>query len=403
MSQITDVNNDDGQVTLPSMRQVGYNQQKLVNYINSIKQPNSNFNVVAYTGVTLPANAYSTGVYSPIQNRIYLIPFYAASTQWYYINCETGIIVPYTAISLSNGSYDGGVYSPTQNRIYLVPYLRSANSQWHYIDCNLDTVVPYTHGMTLQSESYEGGVYSPIQNRIYFVKSYQSTTWHYINCDTGIVVAYNGVEAANRGYIGGVYSPTQNRIYLVPFGQANLATWHYIDCNITGPTGMVIAYTHGVTAVNSGYIGGVYSPTQNRIYFVPHAQGSQTKWHYIDCNVVGPTGMVIEYTHGVTTSIDAYAGGVYSPTQNRIYLVPHVMGLVATWHYIDCETGDVVPYTHGVTVSNRGYIGGVYSPTQNRIYLVPYNIIGTTFHYIQPHTSKNANISLMSGAMFNKY
>jgi len=41
------------------------------------------------------------------------------------------------------------------------------------------------------------------------------------------------------------------------------------------------AYAHGATAVNYAYAGGVYSPTQNRIYLVPLVQADQTNWHYI--------------------------------------------------------------------------------------------------------------------------
>ena len=43
----------------------------------------------------------------------------------------------------------------------------------------------------------------------------------------------------------------------------------------------VCQYTHGVTAVSVAYFGGVYSPTQNRIYLVPFLQSNQTNWHYI--------------------------------------------------------------------------------------------------------------------------
>jgi hypothetical protein len=45
--------------------------------------------------------------------------------------------------------------------------------------------------------------------------------------------------------------------------------------------GSVVAYTHGATAVVNAYVGGVYSPTQNRIYFVPYVQAAQSVWHYI--------------------------------------------------------------------------------------------------------------------------
>ncbi len=43
----------------------------------------------------------------------------------------------------------------------------------------------------------------------------------------------------------------------------------------------IIAYTHSVTVSSFGYFGGVYSPTQNRIYLVPMAQSVQPTWHYI--------------------------------------------------------------------------------------------------------------------------
>ena len=92
------------------------------------------------------------------------------------------------------------------------------------------------------------------------------------------VISYEGITAVNYAYSGGVYSPTQNRIYLVPFGQASQDTWHYVDCD----TGDIVGYSHGVTAVDYAYAGGVYSPTQNRIYLVPFGQATQDTWHYLD-------------------------------------------------------------------------------------------------------------------------
>jgi hypothetical protein len=122
-----------------------------------------------------------------------------------------------------------------------------------------------------------------------------------------------------------------------------------------------IAYAHGATVSgNSPYSGSVYSPSQNRIYFVPRTQGSQSVWHYINCD----TGAVVPYTHGATASSDAYASGVYSPSQNRIYFAPRGQGSETDWHYVNCDTGAIVAYTHGVFVSgNSPYSGGVYSPT----------------------------------------
>jgi hypothetical protein len=131
---------------------------------------------------------------------------------------------------------------------------------------------------------------------------------------------------------------------LVPFYQADESTWHYIDC----ATGNVVGYSHGATAVSDAYIGGVYSPTQNRIYLVPLDQASQSTWHYIDC----ATGNVVGYSHGVTAVSSAYYGGVYSPTQNRIYLVPGNQASQSTWHYIQFTgySDGIVPHMFGSSI-----------------------------------------------------
>ena len=93
------------------------------------------------------------------------------------------------------------------------------------------------------------------------------------------VQSYSNTSGSlSAGYIGGVYSPTQNRIYLVPYGQATSTTWHYIDCNI----GSLVGYT--APSLGSGaYFGGIYSPTQDRVYFAPFLQGNQSTWNHIDC------------------------------------------------------------------------------------------------------------------------
>jgi len=140
-----------------------------------------------------------------------------------------------------------------------------------------------------------------------------------------------------------------------------------------------VAYAHGITAVAYAYTGACYSPTQNRIYLVPFAQANQTNWHYIDCD----TGAVVAYAHGVTAVAGAYYGACYSPTQNRIYLIPFAQANQTNWHYIDCDTGAVVAYAHGITAVANSYSGACYSPTQNRIYLIPFAQANQAdWHYI---------------------
>jgi hypothetical protein len=163
----------------------------------------------------------------------------------------------------------------------------------------------------------------------------------------------------------------------------------------------VCQYTHGLSTlpVHSAYQGGVYSPTQNRIYFVPSAQSEQAQWHYIDCT----TGDVVAYTHGATAVINAYQGGSYSPTQNRIYFAPCGQADQTQWHYIDCTTGDVIAYTHGVTTEQYPYIGVSFSPTQNRIYFVPSNQSDhAQWHYLQEYTSAVIPPAVAAYPMFNK-
>ena len=125
--------------------------------------------------------------------------------------------------------YNDMVFSPTQNRMYLIPCIEKNREdeeyiplqlEWHYIDCVTGLVVAYEHGVDfselLDSASYHGGVYSPVQNRIYFVPYMQLTAplLHYIDCDTGQVLSYesnlNFFRRVNGGlvafnYLGGTY------------------------------------------------------------------------------------------------------------------------------------------------------------------------------------------------------
>ena len=100
----------------------------------------------------------------------------------------------------------------------------------------------------------------------------------------------------------------------------------------------VCAYKHGfgTTLSSIDSLGGVYTPTQNRIYFVPTFRSNLSTWLYMDCN----TGLMVEYAHGQPTLLQyAYEGGVYSPLQDRIYFCPYKQ--ITTWHYVDCKTGIV--------------------------------------------------------------
>ena len=106
----------------------------------------------------------------------------------------------------------------------------------------------------------------------------------------------------------------------------------------SGSEVFVQSYSNTSGSLSAGYIGGVYSPTQNRIYLVPYVQSSSTTWHYIDCNI----GLIVGYTAPSLTS-GAYQGGTYSPTQDRIYMIPNNQSTATFWNYIDCATGSQAP------------------------------------------------------------
>ena len=422
-------------ITVPEYSHSNYSGEGMSNYIQTLLNQGATLSGAnSYTnGATVTASSYIGAVYSPTQNRIYFVPSNQGAVHpgnpntqnWHYIDCNTGTVGTYLNPNISvSSAYFGGAYSPTQNRIYFAPAGQAlpnsvTTTNWQYINCNDGTVGTYPNPNTAVTSAYRGAVYSPTQNRIYFVPASQATPyngsngtqyWHYIDCNTGAVGTYlNPNNASTTAYSGGVYSPTQNRIYFVPSVQAEsiYPLWHYIDCN----TGNVGTYANPGTAVNSAYNGGVYSPLQNRIYFIPRLQSEpfpanpNTKfWHYIDCN----TGAVGTYLNPNTIRASSYTGGVYSPTQNRIYFVPREQaepGNINTqnWHYIDCNTSTPIvgTYPNPNNSVTGAYIGGTYCPVQNRIYFTPY-AVNTTWNFLDMQSSASTSKVLMSGAEYNK-
>ena len=390
-------------VKIPSYNQSNYSRQGVTNYIQSLMNQGSYLSSAnSYThGATVSNSGYGGSVYSPTQNRIYLVPSaQSGSANWHYIDCNTGTVVAYPKVvaTVTSDAYLGGAYSPTQNRIYFAPSNQAdpANAKWHYIDCNTGLVGEYDKPTNAIQYSYYGAVYSPIQNRIYFVPDASNSTWHYIDCNTGAVVNYSP-PVFNNSYVGGVYSPTQNRIYFVPNSTPNI-NWQYIDCN-DGSVGSYPKPTSGLTSGNS-YAGGAYSPTQNRIYFVPFDQADPTNstWHYIDCN----DGSIGTYPNPGTVTQGGYRGAIYSPTQNRIYFSPRTQGLniYPLWHYIDCNTGLVGTYPNPLNSVTNAYIGGSYSPTQNRIYFCPRGT-NSVWHFLDMQSNAHVSKVFMASTEYN--
>jgi hypothetical protein len=337
-------------------------------------------------GTNMVNLGYEGAVYSSNQDRIYYIPFSQSNqTTWHYLDCTDGIVYNYTVTALAAAAVVGGVYDPDQHRIYLAPGNSSA-SDWQYIDCSnanqtsgTATIVNYAHaGVGSGAIPYRYGAYSPNEKRIYWCPNTSVTTWHYIDTtqSTPTFVAYNaGAGHVSNDYRHNVYCPNQDRIYFVPSGRSDVSTWHYIDCT-DGTVNNVKSYSHGVGAlVNNGYWGGVYSPTDERIYMAPYDIATQTTWHYIDCSNASQTSgtaVVTPYTHGLGALSTAYMTEMlYAPDRNEIYMPTRLVS--TTWYVIDIVDSGVSPsfvgFTNGIA-TQRTY-GGAYSPNQNKIYLAP--------------------------------
>ena len=284
-----------------------------------------------------------------------------------------GVVQYAHGATADTGAYFGAVYSPNQRRIYLCPYKQGNNASWHYIDCVTEEVVAYDDPSTSMGDNaFYGGAYSPELNRIYFAPYAQANQdyWAYIDCSTGVATAYAHGAGSLTGYFytGAVHSPTQGRIYFIP-ALAAPSTWHYVNCS----TGAITGYSHGATIVDNGYQGGVYDPYNDMIWFAPVAISNQASWHRIDCS----DGTVESYAHGFGTSIaqNAFCGGVYDPYNNYIWWVPYGVSNGSYWYYVDCSDKSTNSYSNNSGISTQyAFCGGAYDPISNRIYFAPYAV-----------------------------
>jgi len=356
-----------GWMTTPANSPTGIGEKPNLNHQNYWQ--NSVYNYLNYLTFTPQVPLTGLAYVSELESTTSKIVDENLGTEW-----NAAMMLLDNNKAVSSTAYEGGVYSPIQNRIYLIPYGEGNQADWQYIDCDTGKFVDYTHGATVVTLGYSGGAYHPVLKRLYMAPMDQAVeaNWHYIatyidHSTAGPTVQpYTaGVGGVAKAYSGAVYSPTQERIYFVPYGQSGETNWHYISS-----TGVVTAYGHGATVLANAYRGGCYSPSQDRIYLIPYGQGGSADWHYIDCS----DGSVVAYTHGATVAGNGYAGGVYSPLQDRIYLIPMNQSNSPNWHYIDCSDGSVVAYAHGATIATaNAYFGGCYSPVTNNIYMGPNN------------------------------
>jgi hypothetical protein len=199
----------------------------------------------------LNSYAYGSAVFSSTAKRVYFVPGQQINLDnfkpdWHYIDCVSGEVKSYSnnlnVSEINFFAYGGGIYSPLTDKIYLVPFLQSRSSNfkehWHYINCSNGNVESYLHHLNLSdfqdSPAYNRGVYDPFADRIYFAPFGGTNVWHYLDCQKEQVFVYSPqLEILNSAYISGVFDPYQNRVYFIPYAQVNAGNfkeyWHGIQ------------------------------------------------------------------------------------------------------------------------------------------------------------------------------
>lgn len=209
------------------------------------------------------------------------------------------------------------------------------------------------------------------------------------------VITAAPVSQAN-GYSGAIYLPLADQAVLVPYSQNNQAFIEMIIGQDGVNPGRVIQVSH-TPGNNQGYIGGAYCPINQRGYYIPFAQSDQTSWQYMQDSSNIADVVEASYNPGTVLSAFSYAGGVYEPTNNRIYMAPYNAAPDVNWHYLNCATQLIAPYNPTVTnttiapASNR-YAGSIYNSDNGLLYFVPFSPTSSGIYYAFQYVDPSNNI-----------
>ncbi len=209
-------------------------------YINSTGSVNTFATDVSYT-----SDEFVDGIYCPVNNRIYLIPGNNInssssnnSSNLYYIDCSTNTIMSYTYSTINSVGLKSvsAVYTPVNNRIYLIPQ-NVLYGTWYYIDCSTNSIIGYS---VMNISSYTGNAvgctYVPILNRIYIGNGMLESQYLYIDCFKDEVNMYAPIDepAYGSGRGDGIYS--MGSIYFPPTETLTVNTRIDLKINDTLPS-----------------------------------------------------------------------------------------------------------------------------------------------------------------------
>lgn len=270
-------------------------------------------------------------------------------------------------LSLGPYGYSGLAYDPNTNIIMPSLDYQIVNGRTYFLynlNSNITETISYPGANANDYRYLRKPCLDPVNGIFYFSPGLSANVYYFVIATKTMNLLGSVPNTTSNGdtyFISSVYSPTNRRIYLIPHGYSNQNTWYYINCDDK----TLVAYSNGnLNLAKYAFIGAAYSPTENRIYLIPFDNITST-WYYINCD----TGAVASLTGPSFTVINRYMGGIFVPTENKIFLVPLGQSNQTTWHYIDCSTGTVVGYaapSPSTTIINK-YYGAIFDPVRNRL------------------------------------
>jgi len=212
------------------------------------------------------SNPYTNIVYCPTNDRMYLIPYDQSDvSNWHYID-SSGTMVEYETGTSGLTRFSSGCYSPTDNRIYLLQIETTTTEQrntWYYIDCATNQVVSITLPFELDNVQVGTGArwtsatYAPLRDGIIFGGE-EVLNWVFLDVAT---LTFSSFDPSQGLAISsdlwpeswGVYSPVSDRMF---FGR------YFLDCSTLVGNEIRATADSGVEHIKYA----IYTPYEGRMY-----------------------------------------------------------------------------------------------------------------------------------------
>ncbi len=256
------------------------------------------------------------------------------------------------------------VVSPSNNRLYFPPVNFGDSA---YFDVPKEE--PIGSGITPGAGFSDVGLgsYHAGLDRIYWAYG-QPADLLYTQCGTAQAIAFaHGVTVPFSGvppFATPIYSPNNDRMYFVPRGLVLSSTWFYINSS-----GGLVGYNHGFapiqTDLGTTLYSGTYCPSGDKIYM---AWGSLTGNNY-PIYVIDALNASVGTIDPPSGAFGRYYTTCFSPRNNKIYYFPYsdTSGDIV---FVDCATGVAGSFDAGILSETSPLLGGgIYSPLTNRIYV----------------------------------